>query len=74
MKVSHPFQQDVPSILRTIRERKGMSQEQIANAIGCTFMNVSHKELGRRKISLIELEKWANALGYEVAISLIPLK
>jgi transcriptional regulator with XRE-family HTH domain len=51
-----------------------MSQEQIANAIGCTFMNVSHKELGRRKISLIELEKWANALGYEVAISLIPLK
>ena len=33
-------------------------------------MGLSHKEVGRRKITLDELEKWAEVLGYQIEISI----
>ena len=72
MRIQHPFQNDIASVLRTLREKSGKSQKEVAKVIGTTSMSISHKELGRRGVRLGELEKWVDVLGYKVEIELLP--
>ena len=40
---------DIPSLVRQLRERMGMTHEQVAQADGVTFSTVNQWENGRRR-------------------------
>lgn len=48
--------------IQTAREEKGLSQAQLANAIGCSQAALSNYEKGKRRIYLSQLEKLAETL------------
>lgn len=50
-------------LLRTMREDLGISQEAIAQSLGQTQSFVSKCERGERRIDVIELRHFLNALG-----------
>ncbi len=49
--------------LRTIRQRKGISQERLAELAGLHRTYVSSVERGERNISILNIERLATALG-----------
>ena len=49
--------------LRTTRQRKGISQERLAEVAGLHRTYVSSVERGKRNISLMNIERLATALG-----------
>ena len=53
--------------LRKIREKKGISQEKLAELAGLHRTYVSNVERGRCNISLLNIEKLAVALGVPMA-------
>jgi transcriptional regulator with XRE-family HTH domain len=53
--------------LREVREKKGLSQEQLAAQAGLHRTYVSSVERGQRNISLVNIEKLAVALGVTLA-------
>ncbi len=53
--------------MRTIRERKGVSQEKLAELAGLHRTYVSSVERGKRNISLENIERLANALEVPLA-------
>jgi DNA-binding XRE family transcriptional regulator len=55
--------------VRALRERKGLSQRQLAELIGTTQSAIARLEAGRNSPSLPTLDRIANALGAEVTIS-----
>ena len=52
--------------LRSIRQKKGLSQEQLAIACELDRTYVGGIERGERNISLINIHKLANSLGVSV--------
>jgi transcriptional regulator with XRE-family HTH domain len=57
---------DVSSIgnkIQSLREEHNMSQEQLANAIGCSQSALSNYEKGKRKLYLVHLEKLAEVFN-----------
>ena len=52
--------------IRKLREEKGFSQEKLAELCGLHRTYVSTVELGKRNISLVNIEKIANALGCQI--------
>jgi DNA-binding XRE family transcriptional regulator len=55
--------------IRALRERKGLSQRQLAELVGTTQSAIARLEAGRNSPSLPTLDRIANALGAEVIIS-----
>jgi predicted transcriptional regulator len=53
--------------MRAIRERKGVSQEKLAEMAGLHRTYVSSVERGERNISLLNIERLAVALGVPLA-------
>ena len=51
------------SVLKQIREEKGLRQTDVANALGCPQSVVSKYESGERRLDLIELRDVCKALG-----------
>lgn len=49
--------------LREARQQAGLSQEQLADALGQRQTYVSKGELGDRRLDVIELRSWVIALG-----------
>ena len=49
--------------LRKAREESGLSQEQVAEALGRTQTWVSNSELGERRVDCVELEDFAALYG-----------
>lgn len=49
--IKHVTWRDWPSVMRLVRTAKGLSQEQLANAIGCTRIHVWRLERGKRRPS-----------------------
>ena len=55
--------------LRALREKKGLSQRQLAELIGTTQSAIARLEGGRISPSLPTLDRIAAALGAEVAVT-----
>ena len=55
------------SRVREIRERKDISQERLGELAGLHRTYVSSLERGKRNVSLVNIEKIANALGVTMA-------
>jgi len=54
--------QELGQKIQMIREEKKISQEQLAQAIGCSQSALSNYEKGKRRIYLSQLEKLAEVL------------
>lgn len=48
--------------IQTARDKKGMSQEQLARALGCSQSALSNYEKGKRRLYLSHLEKLSQIL------------
>jgi transcriptional regulator with XRE-family HTH domain len=56
---------DLGRRMRVERERAGLSQADVADALGCTQANVCHIESGRSRVSTDQLEAFARLLKIE---------
>ncbi len=54
---------DIGLKIQIAREEKGLSQEQLAKAIGCSQSALSNYEKGKRRLYLSQLEVLARILG-----------
>ncbi len=52
--------------IRKLRGEKGFSQEKLAELCGLHRTYISTVELGKRNISLVNIEKIANALSCQI--------
>ena len=50
-------------LFRRVRERQGMTQEQLAERLGVTQSFISKCERGERRIDVIELRSFCRAMG-----------
>ncbi len=53
--------------LKSLREKRGLTQEEIADYLGISRPIISYYEIGDRPVSLTHLEKLADLFGVEVA-------
>lgn len=60
----HPDYQVLLEVLRRRREESGLTQGEVALALGNTQTFVSKVERGERRIDVIELVEWCEALGF----------
>lgn len=49
--------------IRAVREKKGLSQAQAAEVLGCTRVTYTRVELGQAELTVSELEYLAKAWG-----------
>lgn len=54
---------DIGRRIQKAREESGLSQEELASALGITQSALSNYELGKRRLYLANLEQLANVLG-----------
>ncbi len=54
---------DIGRRIQRAREEAGLSQEELARALGITQSALSNYELGKRRLYLANLEQLANVLG-----------
>lgn len=57
---------DIGKQIKAVRQNRGLSQEELARAIGATKSAVSRYEAGKREPSLDQLQAIASALGVSV--------
>lgn len=55
-------------LLREVRERAGVTQEQIAERLETTQSIISKCERGERRLDIIELKAWCEALGISLPV------
>lgn len=49
-------------LLKRAREKAGLTQETVAQRLGTTQSHISKCERGERRIDIVELRKWCQAL------------
>jgi transcriptional regulator with XRE-family HTH domain len=59
--------------IRALREKKGLSQRELAERMGTTQSAIARLEAGNISPSLATLDKIAQALGAELSLSLVDL-
>lgn len=59
-------------VLIDVRLRRGLERQELANSVGVGFHTISNWELGQFVPNLANAEAWANALGYELHMLLVP--
>lgn len=69
IRVTSSLDVRVGKALREMRESMGLAQVDAADAMGCSQATMSRMEAGKESISLVMLERRANAMGLEVEIS-----
>lgn len=57
------IEEKIAKKIRALRKTRGMTQQQLADALGIDRASVSNYEIGRRQPRLSELEKIASVLG-----------
>ena len=55
------------NLLREVRERSGFTQEQIAEHLETTQSVISKCERGERRLDIVELKTWCQALDISLA-------
>jgi len=63
----HPVDLHVGKAIRTRRKLRGVSQEQLGDALGLTFQQVQKYERGANRVSASKLFDIANALDVDIA-------
>lgn len=58
--------------IQQLREAAGLSQDELARAIGCSQSTLSNYELGKRRLYLSKLEQIAKVLGQPLTAFLEP--
>lgn len=53
-------------LLRDLREHAGLTQQDVADALGTSQATISKIETGERKLDLIELRQYGNAVGSDL--------
>lgn len=53
-------------LLRRTRQQNGLTQLDVANALGVTQSIVSKCERGERRMDVVEVRSWCNALGVSI--------
>lgn len=61
----------LPLEIRALREKKGLSQRELAERVGTTQLAIARLEGGSISPSLPTLDKIADALGAELSLSII---
>lgn len=61
---------DISEALFRVRERKGWTQAEVAEKMGCTRAYISQLETGKREAGLRTLRKLSRVLGLELHIEL----
>jgi transcriptional regulator with XRE-family HTH domain len=61
-----PEQQALADLLKDLRERLGITQEQLAESLAWRQTDVSKVERGARQIGHVELRHWVGALGLDM--------
>lgn len=56
------------SLLRKVRESAGVTQEEIAQRLETTQSIISKCERGERRLDIIELKMWCQALGISLPV------
>jgi DNA-binding XRE family transcriptional regulator len=59
--------------IRALREKKGLSQRELAERVGTTQSAIARLEAGNISPSLPTLDKIAHALGAEVSLTIVDL-
>lgn len=67
MSESDPIDVAVGARMRLLRRDRGMSQSQLADALGLTFQQVQKYERGHNRISASKLLTAARVLGVQIA-------
>lgn len=65
------FSEDYKSflkLLREARERAGFTQEQLAERLDTTQSIISKCERGERRLDIVELKTWCQALGIPLPV------
>lgn len=65
---------EVGATIRKLREAKGITQEQVASAVGMMRNNISRIEAAKHRPSLETLERIAKALKISVAELIVPAR
>ena len=60
--------------VRTVRLRRGMSQERLSEAAGLHPRYISDVERGRRNVGMLNVERLARALGLDLPELMIELE
>jgi transcriptional regulator with XRE-family HTH domain len=63
LRANRKRQQALLSLLRQVREEAGMTQVDVAKALGVPQSFVSKYELGERRLDLLELSDVCSAIG-----------
>jgi DNA-binding XRE family transcriptional regulator len=63
----------IASEIRALREKKGLSQRQLAELVGTTQSAIARLEAGNVSPSLPTLDKIAAALGAEVSLTIVDM-
>lgn len=62
------------NLLRSSRERSGLTQQEIAGRLKSTQTFVSKCERGERRLDVVELRAWCSALGITLNDFLLELE
>lgn len=65
--LSMAIQEDIGNKIREVRNERGMSQEALAHKAGLDRTYITSVERGKRNISIVNLEKIANALDIDLS-------
>ncbi|MEQ9484946.1 helix-turn-helix domain-containing protein [Coleofasciculus sp. F4-SAH-05] len=55
-------------LLREVRERAGLTQEQLAECLETTQSIISKCERGERRLDIVELRAWCQAIGISLPV------
>lgn len=62
---------ELGAALRAMRESRGISREEMAQALGCTRGAVAHYEAGRRKIPIDHIDAWGRLCDRTLSIEFL---
>lgn len=58
--------------MRQARERAGLTQRELADRLGCSQPAISQAEAGGASLSIATLQRFADALGCDLQLDIVP--
>jgi len=64
--IHDPRYQELIDLLVDARKKKGITQEKLADELKIARQNISKIELGQRRLDVLELNDWLQAIGVKL--------